>query len=113
MMNDFLTEYVQSMHERMNEEMENAIVNFLENNGYKVGADRVASIIEIQEELRKSNRTLRCEYFMKFNPDAYSFTGMCVPFIDALDYPMTRAEVYEVLRLQEKGYSYRGEHVWL
>lgn len=111
-MNDFLTEYTRSMQERMNAEMENAIVNFLRNNGYEIGEDVVASVTAIQEELRKHNRTLRCEYFMKFNGD-YSFTGICVPFIDALDRQMTRAEVYEVLRLQEKGYSYRGERVWL
>ena len=116
-MNDFLTEYVQSMHKRMSEEMENAIINFLQDKGYTIGEDKVASIIAIQEELSKSNRTLKCEWFMKFDDavdgDRYSFTGLCVPYIDALDTPMTRAELYEVLRLQEKGYSYRGEHVWL
>lgn len=112
-MNDFLTQYTHFMHERMNEEMENAIVDFLEGLGIEVGEDRVASVTAIQEELSKSNRTLRCEYFMKFNDDGCSFTGLCIPFIDFIDYPMTRAELYELHRLQEKGYSYKGEKVWL
>ena len=112
-MNDFLTQYAHFMHERMNEEMENAVINFLKDKGFEIGEDVVASVMAIQEELSKSNRTLRCEYFMKFNDDGCSFTGLSIPFIDALDRQMTRAEVYEVLRLQEKGYSYKGEKVWL
>lgn len=113
MNNDFLTEYASFIQKRIDEEMEKAVINFLKNNGFELGEDIYASVMEIQAELSKSNRTLRCEYFMKFNDDGCSFTGLSIPFIDALDRQMTRAEVYEVLRLQEKGYSYKGEKVWL
>lgn len=113
MNNDFLTEYTHSMIERMNAEMEECMVNYLTKAGFDVNYPISASDLKfIQEELYKQNRQLRCEYFMKFNDD-YSFTGLCIPFFDTLDNPMTRAEVYELYRLQEKGYSYRGEKVWL
>lgn len=111
---DFLTEFIaDSIQERMEVEMEKAVINFLKNNGFEIGEDIYASVMEIQAELSKSNRTLRCEYFMKFNDDGCSFTGLCIPFIDALDRQMTRAELYTLCRLQEKGYSYKGEKVWL
>ena len=111
---DFLTEFIaDSMQERMEVEMEKAVINFLKDNGFEIGEDVVASVMAIQEELIEGGRQLRCEYFMKFNDDGCSFTGLCIPFIDALDHPMTRAELYTLCRLQEKGYSYKGEKVWL
>lgn len=110
---DFLVELTNTMVNRMSAEMEKVIINFLKDNGFEIGEDVVGSIMAIQEELIESNRQLRCEYFMKFNDDGYSFTGLCIPFIDALDKPITRAEVYTLCRLQEQGYSYKGEKVWL
>lgn len=118
-MSDLLTEYTRRIQEQI-AEIEECMVNFLTKAGFDVSNPISAPDLKfIQEELYKQGRQLRCEYFIKFNSDhavdasRYSFTGLCVPFIDAIDTPMTRAEVYEVLRLQEKGYSYKGENVWL
>ena len=42
---------------------------------------------------------------MKFNPDDYSATGMFIPFIDTIDNPVSRREVYNMFKLEEQGYK--------
>ena len=99
--------------ERIKAEMRKAVVDFLKEEGFEIGDDVIGSVIAIQEELNRGNRTIKCEYFIKLNDDLCGFSGLCIPYIDALDKPMTRAELYSIYRLQEQGYSYKWEKVWL
>lgn len=98
----FLDTYVRAMTEQMNAEMETTIINYLIQNGYMAEGE---DVLAVAARLEEQGQCIRCEQFVKFNPDAYTATAVFVPFVDAIDSWTSRADVYRMCRLKEQGYS--------
>lgn len=100
---DFLSTYVRAMTEKMNEEMEKAITNYLIQNGYMKEDE---DVIEVAARLKREGLCVRCEQFVKFNPDTYTATSIFIPFVEPMGgIAMSRLEIYKILRLSEQGYQ--------
>lgn len=103
-MEGFIEQYTRAMTEELNKRMEEAVIKFLINQGY-ITEPSLEAIQAVAAALEAKGEFIRCEHFMKFNPDDYSATGMFIPFIDTIDNPVSRKEVYDMFKLEEQGYK--------
>lgn len=103
-MENFIEQYTRAMTEELHKRMEEATTKFLINQGY-ITEPSFEAIQAVAAALEAKGECIRCEHFMKFDPSDYTATGMFIPFIDTIDNPVSRKEVYDMFKLEEQGYK--------
>lgn len=101
---DFIQQYVHDYNEQLNRDIEKTVIDYLETHGYTVYEPLVECVKDIQQVLKAEGKMLRVEAFTAFDYEQGISTMVCIPFVDSLDSPISRFEVFRTCRLEDKGY---------
>lgn len=101
---DVIQQYVHDYNEQLNRDIEKTVIDYLETHGYTVYEPLVNCVKDIQQILKAEGKMLRVETFAAFDYECGVSRMICIPFVDYLDRPISRYEIFHMCRLEDKGY---------
>lgn len=101
---EFLQEYINEMSKQHQQLIDDAVVDLLRKEGFEIYEPIAECVKGIAATLELQKRHVRCEVFYKPALEESRFTMSVLPFIESIEYPLPRAEIYRILGLQEQGY---------
>lgn len=99
---------VETIARKQSKEIDEIIFNFLEDNGYK----NIRSMDEFEKnnlikKWQQEDKQLRVETFLQPPQQIqqqYKYKSITIPFFDSISHPITRREIYDNYKLEDKGY---------